>query len=86
MKLSLTKLDTDYQSINPDGSLWILRFQGKPLSEVAALLNLKPGDRVILDAGEDFTITGTLDFKFSPRKGCDAWVAYGDWTTRVDQV
>jgi hypothetical protein len=83
--MQMIKLFTDFQAIGPDGCLWILRHNDEELGEGADKLKIARGDKVILDAHEDFEVIGTLDFKYVEFLGRDAWVAYPDWSTRTDK-
>ena len=79
----MLRLFTDCQAVDPDGSCWILRHDGIDLELQASALKISKGDKVILDAHEDFEVTGTLDFKYVEYLGRDSWIAYPDWSTRV---
>jgi hypothetical protein len=81
----MLRLFTDFQAIGPDGYCWILRHNGADIQEKANSLNISKGDKVILDAHEDFVVIGTLDFKYVEYLGREAWVAYPDWSTRRDK-
>ena len=79
------RLYTDFQAVNPDGFCWILRQEiVDPLDKINDL-GLKKGDRVVLDACEDFQVLGVLDFRFVDDLGREGWVALPDWSTRVDK-
>jgi hypothetical protein len=75
---------TDFQAIEADGACWILRYNGVDLDKIAREQGICQGDRVILDAFEDFEVVGTLDFKFVAALNRDGWVAYPDWSTRTE--
>jgi hypothetical protein len=79
----MIRIFTDFQAIDSDGSFFILRIDHTDLETQAQALGIKVGDRVILDAHEDFELLGTLDFKFVDMLGRKAWVAYADWSTRT---
>ena len=81
----MIRVFTDFQAIASDGSLFILRIDHEDLERQAQNLGIKVGDRVILDAHEDFELIGTLDFKFVDILGKEAWVARPDWSTRTDK-
>jgi hypothetical protein len=81
----MLRLFTDFQAVGPGGYCWILRHGDRDLEQTAKELNFTKGERVILDAHEDFEVEGTLDFRYVEMLGRDAWVAYPDWSTRVDK-
>jgi hypothetical protein len=78
-------LYTDFQATDPDGYCWILRHNDTDIQEVAAALRLSKGDKVILDAHEDFIVIGTLDFRYVDYLKREVWVAFPDWSTRSDK-
>jgi hypothetical protein len=79
----MLRVFTDFQAVGPDGYVWILRYNDADLDKHVDDLKLAKGDRVLLDAHEDFEVSGTLDFKYVEYLGREAWVAYPDWSTRV---
>ena len=81
----MIRLYTDFQAVGPDGYLWILRHDGSDLEERADELKISKGDKVLLDAHEDFEVIGVLDFKYVIYLGREGWVAYPDWSTRTDK-
>ena len=80
----MLKLHTDFQAVDADGACFILKYDKLAVEDYADQLCLSKGDKVLLDAYEDFEVFGTLDFKFVPVLGRETWVAYPDWSTRVD--
>jgi hypothetical protein len=81
----MIRLFTDFQAVGPDGYLWILRYKDDELSKETDDLKIAIGDKVILDAHEDFEVIGTLDFRYVEFLGREAWVAYPDWSTRTSK-
>jgi hypothetical protein len=81
----MIRIFTDFQAIDSTGALFILRVDQEELEHQIVKLGVKVGDKVLLDAHEDFELTGTLDFKFVDALGREAWVAYPDWSTRTDK-
>jgi hypothetical protein len=72
----MIRLFTDFQAVGPDGCLWILRHKDDELlSKEINDLKMTKGDKVILDAHEDFEVIGTLDFRHVEFLGREAWVA-----------
>ncbi len=76
---------TDFQAVTSDGAVWILRYDGKEVKDIARELNIRPGDQVILDAHEDFEVFATLEFKHVEYLNYDSWVAVPDWSTRKEK-
>jgi len=81
----MIRVFTDFQAIESDGSCFILTYEDGELAERVQELGLAIGDRVVLDAHEDFEVTGTLDFKFVQALGKETWVAHPDWSTRTEK-
>lgn len=81
----MQRLFTDYQAVGPGGYCFILKDDNNVDVDQAKDLTLVKGDKVILDAHEDFEVLGTLDFIFVEYLGREAWVAYPDWSTRRDK-
>ena len=82
----MIRVTTDFQAIDSKGSLFILRVNNEDFDNKAVSLGVKIGDKVILDAHEDFEITGTLDFRFVDPLAKKSRVADPDWSTRVDKA
>ncbi|HTR85541.1 MAG TPA: hypothetical protein VMI56_13760 [Reyranella sp.] len=83
----MIRILTDFQSIDPDGSLYILVIGDRNLDQQQAQqYRLKIGDTVLLDADEGVVVTGTLDFKFVKMLGRESWVAHPNWSTRKDEA
>jgi hypothetical protein len=80
----MIKLYTDFQAIEDDGACWILKYGQSDMERHADELHLSNGDTVLLDAYEGFEVLRTLDYKFVRALGRDGWVAYPDWSTRVE--
>ena len=81
----MIRVFTDFQAIDSRGSLFILRVDHEDLERQAQTLGIAVGDKVILDAHEDFELMGILDFRFVDILGREAWVAHPDWSTRTDK-
>ena len=81
----MIRLFTDFQAVDPDGYLWILRHKEDELRDELNGLRIARGDTVILDAHEDFQVIGTLDFRYVEYLGREAWVAYPDWSTKTSK-
>jgi hypothetical protein len=81
----MLRIFTDFQATE-EGACYILRCGNLAIEDCADRLSLAKGDKVILDASEDFEVIGTLDFKFVKMLARDAWVAYPDWTTRAEKA
>jgi hypothetical protein len=81
----MLRVFTDFQAVDLDGACFILRHEGTDIENFVSSFNLSKGDRVVLDAYEDFEVIGTLNFKFVELLGKQAWVAYPDWATRKDK-
>lgn len=81
----MIRVFTDFQAIDADGYLFILRLGDEELEQKADELGIKIGDEVILDAHEDFEIAGTLDFRFVNLLNRKSWVANPNWSTRKDK-
>jgi hypothetical protein len=81
----MIRIFTDFQAIDSTGALFILRIDQEDIERQAQVLGIKVGDKVILDAHEDFELIGTLDFKFVDVLGRETWVAHPDWSTRTDK-
>jgi len=84
MRDVMLRLFTDFQAIEEDGALWILKYCQCNVDEVADDLHIAKGDRILLDAHEDFVVVGTLDYRFVKMLGRPGWVAYPDWSTRKE--
>jgi hypothetical protein len=80
----MVRLFTDFQAVGPTGYCYILKYNGVNIAEAEGI-SLAKGDKIILDAGEDFEVIGSLDFIFVEYLGREAWVAYPDWSTRRDK-
>jgi hypothetical protein len=78
----MLRLFTDFQAIDPDGCCWILKINEEDNREGENSAIFKKGDKVILDAYEDFELIGTLDYKYVEYLKRDAWVACPDWSTQ----
>jgi hypothetical protein len=79
----MLRLFTDFQAVEPDGACWILKnANNEDISIQPEKLNITIGDRVILDAYEEFEVQAILDFKHVTALGRDSWVAYSDWSSR----
>jgi hypothetical protein len=78
----MIRLFTDFQAVSSDGCVWILRHDDVDLDKQANDLKLSKGDKVILDAHEDFEVIGRLDYKYVEILGRETWVAFPDWSTR----
>lgn len=82
----MLRLFTDYQAVGPNGCFWILKHNNIDVNVQAKTLKLKKGDRVILDAHEDFEVTGVLDFIYVNYVEKEIWVAFPDWSTKKDKA
>ncbi len=82
---SMIRVFTDFQAMDASEALFILKVDRQDLGRQAQSLGLKVGDKVILDAHEDFELIGTLDFRYVDLLGREAWVAHPDWSTRKDK-
>jgi hypothetical protein len=81
----MLRLHTDFQAVGPGGYCWILKYNSEAFEGQATKLRVSVGDKVVLDAHEDFEVIGMLDRKFVEYLGREAWVAYPDWSTRKDK-
>lgn len=81
----MIRIFTDFQAVDPDGGLFILKIGDQYIDECAESLNINVNDKVILDAHEDFEVIGTLSFKFIEMLKIEGWIAYADWSTRSDK-
>ena len=81
----MVRVFTDFQAIDSYGSFYILKVDHEDLERQAKTLGIKVGDKVVLDAYEDFELIGILDFRFVDILGKEAWVAHPDWSTRKDK-
>jgi hypothetical protein len=81
----MIRVFTDFQAMDASEALFILKVDRQDLGRQAQSLGLKVGDKVILDAHEDFELIGTLDFRYVDLLGREAWVAHPDWSTRKDK-
>lgn len=78
----MLRLFTDFQAVDPDGCCWILKIGGEESTERENSTIFGKGDKVILDAYEEFELIGTLDYKYVENLKRDAWVACPDWSTQ----
>lgn len=81
----MLRLFTDFQAVDPEGACFILNYGNTDLESCIEELGVSRGDKVILDAHEDFEVQGRLAFKFVKALNREAWVAYPDWSTRIDK-
>ena len=82
----MPRLFTDFQAVEPDGACWILKNANNEEIDIQReKLNISVGDRVILDAHEEFEVQAVLDFKYVTALGRDSWVAYPDWPSRREK-
>lgn len=81
----MLRIYTDYQTIDSSGAFFVLVINGDDVENQVQTLGIKVGDKVILDAYQDFEIQGTLDFKYVDMLERQAWVAYPDWSTQKDK-
>lgn len=77
----MKRLYTDFQAVE-NGACWILR-DAKGVEGDA--LRLTVGERVILDAHEDFEVTGIIDHRHINLLGRSTWVAFPQWDTRTEK-
>jgi len=84
---NMLRLFTDFQAVEPDGACWILKdHNNEDIGTQLEKLNIAIGDRVVLDAYEEFEVQAILDFRHVTALGRDSWVAYPDWSTRNEKV
>ena len=77
-------LQTDYQTITPEGDQLILRYNGKPIEEQSDALRIVSGHRVLLDdEAADWTVEAVLLFGYVPYLKKETWIARPDWDTAV---
>jgi hypothetical protein len=81
----MLKLYTDFQAVDHDGACFVLKCNESDAERDADELHLSKGDKVLLDAHEGFEVLGTLDYKFVQVLGRETWVAYPDWSTRIEE-
>lgn len=85
----MIRIFTDFQAVDSRGSFPVLMIEHEDgyeeLEHHAKILGIKVGDKVILDAHEDFELTGVLNFRFVDLLGRESWVADPDWSTRMDK-
>ena len=82
----MIRVFTDFQAVDRRGDFFILKIDREDLERQTQALGIRVGDKVILDAHEDFELIGTLDFKFVEILGRETWVAHPDWSTRKDKT
>jgi hypothetical protein len=76
------KVFTDFNARSPNDVCWLLKYQGKDLSDQAAALELNRGDKIVLyQDGDDFEVIATLDFRHVDTLARETWVAIPDWNT-----
>jgi hypothetical protein len=85
MPAPLLRIDCDFNDGDEVVGYWVLHYDGKRLSECASDLGIREGQEVLLCEPHDFEVPAILRRgRTWFGEGDEDWLAFPDWTKKVD--
>ena len=83
---SVLRIYCDFNSYDETGAHWILYYNHRPLTEQIDKLGLAEDSEVVLyQDDEDFEVPATLKFgRTWGGEGVESWLAFPDWSRKVE--